>query len=84
MPPCGSSSNRMILPRTFAIFAVPRRPRSSSVDAGGVHAASGLYAKREGEPLAHKPRLLRSAVIEAADQRRAAGIFESHVRVGQP
>ena len=67
-------------------FSVPRqrlyRPRSNSVGAGGVHAASGLFAKQEREPLAHKPGLLRSAVIEAADQRRAAGIFEPHVRVG--
>ena len=85
MPPWSSSFDRMIFPRNFAIFAVPRRllhrPRSNSVAAGGAHAASGRFTKRERELVAHTPGLLRSAIIEAADQRRAAGIFELHVRV---
>ena len=59
MPPWSSCSDRNDLQRNFAIFAVPRqrlyRPRANSVDEGGVHAASGLFAKREREPLADKP-----------------------------
>jgi len=83
MPPWSSSFDGMILPRNFVIFAVPRRPRSNSVGAGSVHAACGLLAKRKRAPLASQTRvLLRSAVIEAADQRRAAGMFEHHVGVG--
>jgi hypothetical protein len=57
MPPWSSSFDRMILPRNFAIFAVPRRPRSNSVGAGGVDAASGLFAKRHCEPLAPQTRV---------------------------
>jgi hypothetical protein len=41
------------------------------------------YLRNENASLGAQTRvLLRSAVIEAADQRRAAGIFEPHVRVG--